>query len=104
MIRDFENLRIEVLTLPIKTSAILASFTVKQTFREKIVAVPKDDLFLKKIRAGVGMKRKRFEMEEDKSLIFKDQLWVPKDEVLRNEIMTKAHSAPYVAHLKHIKI
>lgn len=67
MIRDFENLRIEVLTLPVKTSAILASFTVKQTFREKIVAVPKDDLFLKKIRAGVGMKRKRFRWKKIKA-------------------------------------
>jgi hypothetical protein len=99
LIKEFENMRIEVLTSPVRTSTILASFTVKPNLRDRIVAIQKDDPFLEKIRVEVGTeKRKGFEIAEDKALMFKGRLCVPKDEVLRNEIMTEAHAAPYAAH------
>ncbi|XP_022863843.1 uncharacterized protein LOC111383889 [Olea europaea var. sylvestris] len=51
------------------------------------------------IRVEVGTeKRKGFEIAKDRALMLKGRLCVPKDEALRNEIMTEAHSAPYVAH------
>ncbi|XP_022880533.1 uncharacterized protein LOC111397785 [Olea europaea var. sylvestris] len=99
LIRDFENVRIEVLTSPVRTSAMLANFTVKLTLRDRIVAAQKDDPFLEKIKVDVGIKkRKGFEIAKDKALIFKGQMCVLKDEVLKNEIMTEAHSTPYAAH------
>lgn len=72
LIRDFENLRIEVLKSPIRTSAMLASFTVKSILRDRIVATQKDDPFLEKIRANMEIeKMKGFEIAEDKTLMFK---------------------------------
>ncbi|XP_022847556.1 uncharacterized protein LOC111370081 [Olea europaea var. sylvestris] len=87
LIRDFENLRIEVLTSPVRTSAKLASFTMKLTLRDRIVAAQKDDPFLEKIRADIGTeKRKGFEIAEDKALMYKGRLCVLKDEALRMKL------------------
>ncbi|XP_022867215.1 uncharacterized protein LOC111386946 [Olea europaea var. sylvestris] len=84
---------------------MLASFIVKPTLRDKIVVAQKADPFLEKIRADVGTeKMKGFEIVEDKALMFKGRLCVPKDEVLRNEIMTEAYSTHYVAHPGGTKI
>lgn len=105
LIRDFENLRIEILSSPVRTSAILASFIVKPTIRDRIVAAQRNDPFLEKIRVEVGTeKRKGFEIAEDKAMMFKGRLCVPKDEVLKDEIMTEAHFAPYAAHPGGIKM
>ncbi|KAL2475525.1 Pol protein [Abeliophyllum distichum] len=50
-------------------------------------------------RTEVGTeKRKEFEMTEDKALMFKGPICVPKDEDLRNKILFEAHSAPYTVH------
>ncbi|XP_022889193.1 uncharacterized protein LOC111404646 [Olea europaea var. sylvestris] len=78
---------------------------MKPTLRDRIVAAQKDDPFLENIKADVRTeKRKGFEIAEDKTLIFKGRLCVLKDEALRNEIMTAAHSTLYAAHPGGTKI
>ncbi|XP_022852559.1 uncharacterized protein LOC111374158 [Olea europaea var. sylvestris] len=55
--------------------------------------------------AGVGTnKQKGFEITDDKVLIYKGRICVPKDEGLRKEILEEAHSTAYTAHLGGTKM
>ncbi|XP_022897456.1 uncharacterized protein LOC111411127 [Olea europaea var. sylvestris] len=72
---------------------------------DKIIAGQRDDSFLEKIKVEVGTeKRKGFEISSDKTLMFKGRLCVPKNEEIRKETMTEAHSASYAAHLGSTKM
>ncbi|KAL2457226.1 Uncharacterized protein Adt_46451 [Abeliophyllum distichum] len=80
LIKDFESMKIEVLTPPVRTSAVIASSIVKSAPRDRIVTTQKDNIFLEKIRIEVGTeRRKKFKIVEDSALMFKGRICVPKD-------------------------
>ncbi|XP_022868589.1 uncharacterized protein LOC111388143 [Olea europaea var. sylvestris] len=102
LIRDFEKLRLKVITPPTQTTARIRSFMIRPTLRDRIKETQNKDPFLKKIKVEVGTnKRIGFEMSADNELIFKGRLCVPKDESIRNEILEEAHSTPYSVKAEH---
>ncbi|XP_022871480.1 uncharacterized protein LOC111390648 [Olea europaea var. sylvestris] len=99
LIRDFEKLRLKVITPPTQTTARIRAFMIRPTLRDRIKEAQNKDPFLKKIKAEVGTNKCiGFEMSTDNALIFKGRLCVPKDESIRNEILEEARSTPYSAH------
>ncbi|XP_022872136.1 uncharacterized protein LOC111391204 [Olea europaea var. sylvestris] len=99
LIRDFEKLRLEVITPLTQTTAIVRAFMIRPTLRDGIKEAQIKDPSLQKIKAKVGTNnRMGFEMSADNALTFKGRLCVPKDESIRNEILEEAHSTPYSAH------
>ncbi|XP_022897626.1 uncharacterized protein LOC111411316 [Olea europaea var. sylvestris] len=99
LVRDFEKLRLEVITPPTQTTARVRAFMIRPILLDRIKEAQNKDPFLQKIKAEVGTnKRMGFEMSADNALTFKGRLCVPKDESIINEILEEAHSAPYSAH------
>lgn len=99
MLKDFDNLHLEVIVPPTQTRTRIAALTVRPTLRDRIRVAQDGDPFLQKIKSEVGTsKRKDFELDSDKALLFKGRLCVPKDEGLRKEILEEAHLTPYTAH------
>lgn len=72
---------------------------VRPTLRERIIEAQSKTTFLQKIKDEVGTdKRRDFGIASDQSLMFKGRICVPKNEVLRNDILEEVHSTPYTAH------
>lgn len=66
---------IEVITTPAQTSGKLTNLVLKSNLKDRIIATQKDNPFLEKIRVDIGTdKGKGFEINSDKSLMFKGRL------------------------------
>ncbi|XP_022852065.1 uncharacterized protein LOC111373722, partial [Olea europaea var. sylvestris] len=51
LLKDFDNLRLEVIVPPIQTSARIAALTIRPTLRDRIRAAQDGDPFLQKIKS-----------------------------------------------------
>lgn len=99
LLKDFENLHLEVIAPPTQTITRIAALMIRPTLRDRIRVAQDGDSFLQKIKSEVGTsKRNDLKLGSDKALLFKGRLCVPKDEGLRKEILEEAHLTPYTAH------
>ncbi|XP_022860724.1 uncharacterized protein LOC111381207 [Olea europaea var. sylvestris] len=99
LIKDFEKLRLEVITPSTQTTTRIRAFMIRPTLRDCIKEAQDKDPFLQKIKAEIGTNKCiGFEVSADKAFTFKGILCVPKDEGIRNEILEETHSTPYAAH------
>lgn len=57
LIKDFENMKIQVLMPSARIAVKLVALTLLPTHMNKIINAQKDDPFLEKIRATVGTKK-----------------------------------------------
>lgn len=66
---------IEVITTPAQTSGKLTNLVLKSNLKDRIIATQKDNPFLEKIGVDIGTdKGNGFEINSDKSLMFKGRL------------------------------
>lgn len=99
LVKDLEKLQIEVVIILGQVTVRLAALIIRPTLRDRIIETQGNDLFLLKIKNEISTdKRNDFGIASDQALMFKGRICVPKDEVLRNEILKEAHSTPYTAH------
>ncbi|XP_022865472.1 uncharacterized protein LOC111385326, partial [Olea europaea var. sylvestris] len=97
--QGLRNLRIEMVATPEQVTTHLATLVVRPTLRDRIIEAQVKDPFLQKIKNEIGTdKRKDFRIASDRALMFKGMICVPKDEVLRKEILEEAHITLYTAH------
>lgn len=94
-----------MLTLLARALGKLTSLVLKLTLRDKIIVAQKDDPSYKRSSPKLeSRKMKGFEISNDKSLKFKGQLCMYKDEGLIKEIMIETHFASYVTYLGNTKM
>lgn len=98
LVRDFAKLNLEVVTTP-ETEAIISALVVRPMLQNIIIMAQTKDGFLEKMRNNMVTKDvEGFSILSDGTLVYKGRICVPKDEVLRTEILDKAHRSVYVAH------
>ncbi|CAA0827948.1 Uncharacterized mitochondrial protein AtMg00860, partial [Striga hermonthica] len=100
LIQEFARMQIQVVdALPTAISGSVSAMQIQPTLRERIRWKQASDEFVcvmdAKVRAG-GVEG--FQRGSDGALEFRGRIVVPKVETLRKEILTEAHTAPYLAH------
>ncbi|KAK6148837.1 hypothetical protein DH2020_016362 [Rehmannia glutinosa] len=99
LVDEFARMRIDVITPPKSTEAILATMVVRPTLRDRVKETQPRDKFLSKMRERAPSGSiKGFVLANDGVLTYEGRLCIPKDESLRREILEEAHCAPYAAH------
>ncbi|XP_022892027.1 uncharacterized protein LOC111406897 [Olea europaea var. sylvestris] len=84
---------------PEQVTTRLATLVVRPTLRDRIIEAQDKEPFLQRIKNEIGTnKRKDFRIASDRALMFKGRICVPKDEILRKEILEEAYITPYTAH------
>ncbi|CAA0824998.1 Uncharacterized mitochondrial protein AtMg00860, partial [Striga hermonthica] len=98
--RKFSRMQIQLVdALPTASLGSVNSMQVQPTLRERIRQEQASDEFIRtidgKVHAG-GVEG--FHRGTDGALEFRGRIVVPKVEALRKEILSEAHTAPYLAH------
>jgi hypothetical protein len=79
--------------------AVLHHITVSFTLKSRIINLQKTDTGIFHIKRKMKeQETKHFRVDEEGVLWFKDRLVVPKDQELRNHIMSEAHSSKLSIH------
>ncbi|XP_057771104.1 uncharacterized protein LOC130990893 [Salvia miltiorrhiza] len=95
----FEKLKLEVVVLPETLQECIAALIVRLDLRERVISAQQQSEALEKKRlASRTGGPQEFREEADNALTFKGRLCVPDDPMLKEEILTEAHSTPYAAH------
>ncbi|KAK6122569.1 hypothetical protein DH2020_043688 [Rehmannia glutinosa] len=99
LIKDFVNMRIDVVVPPTSSKAIISAMVAEPTLRNRIKDAQTKDKFLCKMRerALAGNIRGFVEAPDD-TLTYEWRVCVPKDENLRREILEESHCTPYTVH------
>jgi hypothetical protein len=85
--------------------AVLPYITISYTLKSKIIELQKTDTSIFHIKRKMKEQEiKHFRVDEDGVLWFKDRLIMPKDQELRNQIMSKAHLSKLSIHLGSTKM
>ncbi|XP_073045589.1 uncharacterized protein [Primulina eburnea] len=82
----------------------LATSSVRSTFRDRIRDGQSTDEQLQKWRARDEAKDQNLYLVVDGLVRYRDRLWVPSDDMLRDLIMKEAHDTPYSIHPRSTKI
>ncbi|CAA0819881.1 Unknown protein, partial [Striga hermonthica] len=81
------------------TSASVSAMQLQPTLRERIRREQASDEFVRVMEAKVRAGRVQdFQLGADGALEFRGRIVVPKAEALRKEILSEAHTTPYLAH------
>ncbi|TYJ99748.1 putative 3-hydroxyisobutyrate dehydrogenase-like 3 [Cucumis melo var. makuwa] len=97
LLRDFE--RVEIAVSVGEVTSQLAQLSVQSTLRQRIIVAQLNDPYLvekrRLVETGQG---EDFSISSDDGLTFEGRLCVPKDSVVKTELLTEAHSSPFTMH------
>ena len=82
------------------------SISARPMFIQIIVETQVHDEFLEKVKTRLvkGEVDENWSIHVDGSVRFKERLCVPRDVVLRNELLADAHRAKYIIHPRNTKM
>ncbi|KAA0061356.1 reverse transcriptase [Cucumis melo var. makuwa] len=97
LLRDFE--RAEIVVSVGEVTSQLSQLTMQPTLRQRIIVAQLNDPYLVEksclVEAGQG---EDFSISSDDGLTFDRRLCVPENNAVKTELLTVAHSSPFIMH------
>lgn len=99
LVKELENLRLEVVVPPQSMSELLAALVIKPDLCSRIIEARRKDEKQEMLWYQIRMAHANdCRKAHDNVILYKNRLTVPNDFELKNEILEEAHSTLYSAH------